>query len=504
MIPTGLATSPPFPLGDLQVASTHSLEPLPAKLDIKVPVEDIVSVDREEEAKRIKQIAQATDGYTLFERNPPPSAACPLPTNPSSVALHPPEQDTATSPSLRLPPEILDLIVDHLFDESTTLQACGVVSRSWVPRTRKYLFACVEFNEVRSTIGSWEELFPDPSSSPAHNTRSLKIIGPSAVTAAGTEARAWIHSFHHLVELTVCTFGWKEVRASFTPFRGLAPTIKSLSFHCRSVAFLEIFGLICSFPLLEDLELRHWGRWRDIGGRDTPSTPTKPTGFPDLDGDQCPIGRELSCLPDGLRLSRIIISRPDEDTKTVMDLVSKCSDTLESLCVEYVSFGASLLASAADRYLIATHGPDEDRPGMPPPLDLSKAPKLKDMEFVVGWAGVQWIITTLQGTIPKYLRQISIYSYGTRYPPTVEGEQEWMELDRLLVELWTSYSILPKIAYCDRLDWFAPLVLPELTSRGIVPEFKANGSNRNEEDVGIVTAVTNECTYAHPSQYVLV
>jgi hypothetical protein len=76
-----------------------------------------------------------------------------------------------------LPPEILDFIVDHLRDEPTTLKACCVVSKSWIHRTRKHLFASVEFRAPKSHIELWKKTFPDPSNSPAHHTRSLSIRG---------------------------------------------------------------------------------------------------------------------------------------------------------------------------------------------------------------------------------------------------------------------------------------------------------------------------------------
>ena len=40
-----------------------------------------------------------------------------------------------TAMSCPLPPEILDLIVDHLCVEQTTLNACPLVSKLWIPRT---------------------------------------------------------------------------------------------------------------------------------------------------------------------------------------------------------------------------------------------------------------------------------------------------------------------------------------------------------------------------------
>ncbi|KAF9645264.1 hypothetical protein BDM02DRAFT_3073690, partial [Thelephora ganbajun] len=55
-------------------------------------------------------------------------------------------QTTMSSPhQSHLPPEILDYIVDLLHDEPETLKQCCLVSKSWVSRTRKHLFANVEF-----------------------------------------------------------------------------------------------------------------------------------------------------------------------------------------------------------------------------------------------------------------------------------------------------------------------------------------------------------------------
>lgn len=47
---------------------------------------------------------------------------------------------TRTTMPPSLTPELLDLIVDHLHDESTTLQSSYLVSKSWIPRTRKHFF----------------------------------------------------------------------------------------------------------------------------------------------------------------------------------------------------------------------------------------------------------------------------------------------------------------------------------------------------------------------------
>lgn len=50
--------------------------------------------------------------------------------------------------------------------------------------------------------------------------------------------------------------------------------------------------------------------------------------------------------------------------------------------------------------------------------------------------------------------------------------ERWLELDRLLVQLWESHSICPKVAHCvpqrkGGCSWLDSL-LPELTKRGAI------------------------------------
>jgi len=150
--------------------------------------------------------------------------------------------------SSSLPPEILDLIVDDLQDEPTTLKTCCVVSKSWIPRTRKHLFAYVELNASEFHVELWMEAFPDPSNSPAHHTRTLSIYGIPLATPAYVNADDWIRSFRNVVHLYL----EHQDRASLVPFYGLSPTVRSLHLTYTTP---EIFPLICSFPDLKDLTL---------------------------------------------------------------------------------------------------------------------------------------------------------------------------------------------------------------------------------------------------------
>ena len=174
-----------------------------------------------------------------------------------------------------LPPEILDHIVDQLHNEPATLKTCCVVSKSWVPRARKHLFAHVEFHAQKSHTKLWKKTFPDPRNSLARHTRSLFICGIPVVTAADEGMGDWIHTFHNVVRLRLEHIGEGDHRTSLAPFYGLSPTVRSLTLTSTS---LDIFDLICSFPLLEDLALMGLSPDIEADAWNTPSTSPKLTG----------------------------------------------------------------------------------------------------------------------------------------------------------------------------------------------------------------------------------
>ena len=69
---------------------------------------------------------------------------------------------------------MLDRIIDLLHDELETLKQCCLVSKSWVPRTRKNLFAEIEFRS-ESDLESWKKTFPDVANSPACQALTLSV-----------------------------------------------------------------------------------------------------------------------------------------------------------------------------------------------------------------------------------------------------------------------------------------------------------------------------------------
>ena len=250
------------------------------------------------------------------------------------------------------PPEILDFIVDHLRDEPTALKACCLVSKSWVSRARRNLFAWVTFSS------RWTNVFPDPSNSPGHHTRSLYLYDIDTIIAASTVAPNWVHHFGHIKELWVATIGLdRTIPISFIRLHGLSSTLKTLRLSNVSAPISEVLDLICSFPRLEDLRLHLVTTSGDADGRDIPSTSPSLTGTLSLVDPTLPVTRGLLDLPNGLRFSCITIICPTKDADSVMDFVPRCSDTLEVLTVGYrwqgaFSFSAVVGQCLTDNYSI--------------------------------------------------------------------------------------------------------------------------------------------------------
>lgn len=108
----------------------------------------------------------------------------------------------------------------------------------------------------------------------------------------------------------------------------------------------------------------------------------------------------------------------------------------------------------------------------PAAADLSVATKLKKVELDFNYAGILWTSTTLRTIRSNSLRQIIIsYSatFGREPEVTEETLPEWRELDRLLVQFYTSHSIRPKlVGATDYLKDLLPELFPELTGRGAI------------------------------------
>jgi hypothetical protein len=251
-----------------------------------------------------------------------------------------------------LPAEMLDHVIDQLHDTRDALRSCCLVSKSWVPRSRTHLFADIEFPTTKS-LEVWKETFPDPSTSPAWYAKTLSI------DCATTEAGSWIKDFPRVEHLEVATHGTKpdfdQSATPLVPFHGFPPALKSLRVVVPHLPPSQIFNLIFSFPLLEDLAVvipceAPIDNGDDPGEDEMPTaaqSPTPPTFTGSLElylqGGMEPFTRRLLSIPGGIHFRKLTLTWfHGEDISLMMALVEECAHTLESLDITCNHFGTSI------------------------------------------------------------------------------------------------------------------------------------------------------------------
>jgi hypothetical protein len=389
-----------------------------------------------------------------------------------------------------LPPEILDWIVDLLHDEPEALKRCCLVSKSWVPRTRIHLFEEIIFHDEKR-MKLWKKTFPDPSTSPARYVKYLFFDRPQVVVAADAEPGAWISGFSHVVHLGVHSQeSFANGSFSLVPFHGISPVLESLRVSVPALPSSWIIDLSLSFPLLEDLAVdavTYYGALDDNDGSFNglltaiqPPNPPMFTGSLELDmkGGIEPITRRLLSPPRGIHFWRLALTWSHEaDHLATTALVERCSHTLECLEISDLRGVSNQHMCHNDNLLLFLVKP------ISASADLSKATKLKNVEFQPVSRNVKWIPATLRTALKlRDLREISIYlpnyitatSVGTDVGRVIgeENGREWLDLDRLLVQFWESSSIRPKVVSLAQMDTEDSVgyqcLLPEITKRGII------------------------------------
>ena len=259
-------------------------------------------------------------------------------------------------PNPHLPAELLDHIVDFLHDTEDALRSCCLASKSWIPRVRMHLFADIRFNAT--WLESWKAIFPDPSTSPAYYAKTLFINCPQVVAAADAEAGGWIRGFSRVMHLEVVddqktqqgTFP-SESAISLLPFYGFSPVVKSLRVTIGiRIPPSQIFNLVPSFPILEDLTVIT-GQYQVLTNDPDGLPATVHHSAPPMTGSLTLLHREglkllaprLLALPGGIRFQKLTLKLlRKEDPSLATALVEACSHTLKYLDISCEHLGMSI------------------------------------------------------------------------------------------------------------------------------------------------------------------
>jgi len=149
-----------------------------------------------------------------------------------------------------LPPEILDYIVDLLQDEREALKECCLVSKSWIPRTRKHLFAYIGFHDWRD-LRAWGWAFPDSSRSPTHYTHTLTVY-PHTIIVVSAREGIWVPVMSRVL-LSGLNGGHDKSEIYLLPFYRFSSSFKSLRVVTLATPNSWVFDGIWCLPLLENL-----------------------------------------------------------------------------------------------------------------------------------------------------------------------------------------------------------------------------------------------------------
>jgi hypothetical protein len=292
--------------------------------------------------------------------------------------------------------ELLDHIVDHLHQDSEALQECSLVSKSWIPRTRKHLFANVNFTSGKFKL--WKHAFPDPLSSPSHYTKSLSVYSLCATFEYEEgEAGSWIKAFRNVSSFKVYSYGEEDTPShgednitleeedhpfdqedhpfdqedhpfgqedhpfdqeddvpfvvSLVPFHGFSLALKSLTIGIRHLPYKDVLEFISSFKLLEDLTVRGLGAQDNYEEEEDQMNLQIASAFPPLTGtfDLIPLRSHLGYtvdrllrLPNGMHFRALRLwlifdgdSPSERRVATIRGLIEECSPTLKDLLIVF-------------------------------------------------------------------------------------------------------------------------------------------------------------------------
>lgn len=246
---------------------------------------------------------------------------------------------------MRLPQELLDRIIDFLYDDVAALRSSCLVHTRWIPPCRNHLFASVTFHELFD-LEVWADSFPSVPHSPAKYVRNLSIAGLWA--SLGDEKfnpdeleeplLAQFRSFENVRKLVFTAINLHPSSSPETFFSHVQSSLTSLEFYSPfPTTPAELLHFVCSFPHLEDLTVTGPNIWleerekRYIGLQKSPPLGGKLmlVGFSDPGGAFI---TRLVDLPDSVSFRSIELDFIGmEDYQPVGRLIKACASTLELL-----------------------------------------------------------------------------------------------------------------------------------------------------------------------------
>ncbi|KAI1791714.1 hypothetical protein LXA43DRAFT_920061 [Ganoderma leucocontextum] len=261
------------------------------------------------------------------------------------------------SPCIRLPPELCDQTIDHLWDDLDALRACSLTCKDWLPSSRYHLFRNVRLRHSDDVTRFRALIKSNPSIAPCVRKLSLSAeYDRSAPDGVTPEDDAWVNSaaelfpmLQHVATLALARVRWHALSGrTRAAFLAMFKSVRQLFlFEVSFDASRDVFAFLSAFPALHELYF-HAVSW----ATDSPS-PFE-LDEPPPSHDEEPPRMQLSYLfldptSSPTLVTEWLLRRPGEhslqtiqlcwreldSTKAVGDLLRASGSSLESLHVEF-------------------------------------------------------------------------------------------------------------------------------------------------------------------------
>jgi hypothetical protein len=170
---------------------------------------------------------------------------------------------SSSATSTRLPQELIDNVIDELGNDVGALRTCSLVSKPWVYRSRKHLFATVHLPTC--LLRKWLERIPaNPvtPSNPHSQVRSLSLQ-PAIPCTPFCIPKTFVHhlsSFTEVSKLAIASSLWGEWTNAFSDpalvteyFGGLGRSLRKLELTRVYLNMVVLEAMLDAFPRLEHI-----------------------------------------------------------------------------------------------------------------------------------------------------------------------------------------------------------------------------------------------------------
>ena len=270
----------------------------------------------------------------------------------------------------KLPPELIDEALDHLWNDPDTLKTCSLACRSWVPTTRLHLFRTILLSSSTSTARFSALLDSQPAL--ARCVRKLSITaqyssnaGADAADGRPVEDDGWVNACAGIARtlasgaggrvhtLALSRLRWSALEpATRAAFQDLFRTVRTLFlFEVRFQASGDVLEFLNAFPNLDELYF-HAVSWDHDSAAPLDAVPTEPASlqaqmeakdkmhlsylFLDPRSSPTLVTEWILSHPSDQRLRTIQLCwRELDNTKALGDLLQASGTSLERLQIEF-------------------------------------------------------------------------------------------------------------------------------------------------------------------------